>query len=131
MAPFLGRSRAAGVGIARPVRDVPHLTSYSIAVPALDAIWPISWYGWTAGHRPLAGVTDWPSVGLLALVVVALLAIGVEAFDRRDIGAFAALRWLRIPGLPRGTGGPFTRLFVGPRAGSPSPGALASGSSPR
>jgi hypothetical protein len=35
----------------------------------------------------------------------------VVAFARRDIGAVAPLRWLRIPGLPRGTSGPFTRLL--------------------
>ena len=72
---------------------------------------PLSWYAWTSGHRPIAGVTDWPSVGLLAVVVVVLLAIGVAVFERRDIGAVAPLRWLRIPGLPRGTRDPFTRLL--------------------
>jgi ABC-2 type transport system permease protein len=51
-------------------------------------------------------------VGLLALVVVVLLAIGVAVFERRDIGTVAPLRWLRVPGLPRGTSGPFTRLLA-------------------
>jgi ABC-2 type transport system permease protein len=87
------------------------INSYSTISPALDALAPISWYAWTAGHRPIAGITDWPSVGLLAGVVVGLFAIGVLAFERRDIGAVAPLGWLRIPGLPRGTSGPFARLL--------------------
>ena len=96
VAPVLGRSRAAGVGILA-LFGMYLISSYSILSPTLEAISPISWYAWTSGHRPIAGVTDWPSVGLLALVVVVLLAIGVAAFERRDIGAFAPLRWLRIP----------------------------------
>lgn len=121
VAPVLGRSRAAGVGILA-LFGMYLISSYSILSPTLEAISPISWYAWTSGHRPIAGVTDWPSVGLLALVVVVLLAIGVAAFERRDIGAFAPLRWLRIPGLPRGTGGPFARLLS-----DLTPGALAWG----
>ena len=42
--------------------------------PVLEALSPLSWFTWTAGHRPLAGVTDWPSVALLAVVTVGLLA---------------------------------------------------------
>jgi ABC-2 type transport system permease protein len=108
--PMLGRSRAVAVGLLA-LFGMYLINSYSTISPALETLQPISWYGWTSGHRPVAGVTDWPSVGLLAGVVVALFAAGVVAFDRRDIGAVAPLRWLRIPGLPRGTSGPFTRLL--------------------
>jgi ABC-2 type transport system permease protein len=109
-APVLGRSRAVGVGLLA-LFGMYLINSYSTISPALDALAPISWYAWTAGHRPIAGITDWPSVGLLAGVVVGLFAIGVLAFERRDIGAVAPLGWLRIPGLPRGTSGPFARLL--------------------
>lgn len=121
VAPVLGRGRAIGMGLLT-LFGMYLVSSYSTLSPTLEAIGPISWYAWTAGHRPIAGVTDWPSVGLLGLVVVVLLAIGVAVFERRDIGAFAPLRWLRIPGLPRGTGGPFVRLLS-----DLSPGALAWG----
>ena len=48
--------------------------------------------GLDGGPLPLAGVFDWPSLGLpVALVTVALLVVGVEAFDRRDIGATGAV----------------------------------------
>lgn len=110
VAPLLGRSKAVGVGLTA-LFGMYLVSSYSTLSPTLEAIGPVSWYAWTAGHRPIAGVTDWSSVGLLAIVVVALLAIGVAAFERRDIGAVVPLRWLRIPGLPRGTSGPFVRLL--------------------
>lgn len=122
VAPLVGRSKAVGVGLIA-LFGMYLVSSYSTLSPTLEAIGPVSWYAWTSGHRPIAGVTDWPSVGLLAAVVVALLAIGVAVFERRDIGAVAPLRWLRIPGLPRGTGGPFVRLLS-----DIAPGALAWGS---
>ncbi len=121
VAPLVGRSRAAGVGLLA-LFGMYLISSYSTLSPTLEAIGPLSWYAWTSGHRPIAGVTDWPSVGLLAVVVVVLLAIGVAVFERRDIGAVAPLRWLRIPGLPRGTRNPFTRLLS-----DLTPGALAWG----
>ncbi len=110
VAPVVGRSRAAGVGLLA-LFGMYLVSSFSTLSPTLEALGPLSWYAWTSGHRPIAGVTDWPSVGLLAVVVVVLLAIGVAVFERRDIGAVAPLRWLRIPGLPRGTRNPFTRLL--------------------
>ena len=55
--------------------------SYRSVASALDALQPLSWYSWTAGHRPLAGQWDWPSVLLLAIVCGVLLPIGVVAFE--------------------------------------------------
>lgn len=109
-APVVGRSKAVGIGLIA-LFGMYLVSSYSTLSPTLETIGPISWYSWTSGHRPIAGVTDWPSVGLLAVVVVALLAVGVAVFERRDLGAVAPLRWLRIPGLPRGTSWPFARLL--------------------
>jgi len=51
-------------------------------------------------------------VALLAGVCAVFLAIGLVAFDRRDLGDARALRWLRLPGLPSGTGGPFRRQLA-------------------
>jgi ABC-2 type transport system permease protein len=121
VAPVLGRSRAVGVGLIT-LFGMYLVSSYSTLSPTLEALDPISWYAWTAGHRPIAGVTDWASVGLLGLVVVGLFATGVAVFERRDLGAVVPLRWLRIPGLPRGTSGPFARLLS-----DLAPGALAWG----
>src|SRR5688572_19716886 len=107
-APFVGRTRALAFGLIALFAGYL-INSYASLSPLIDALKPLSWYSWTAGHRPLAGVTDWPSVGLLAAVTAGFLAVGVLAFERRDIGDSAALRWLRLPSLPAGTGGPFRR----------------------
>jgi len=50
-----------------------------------------------------------PEHGYLAGVCAGFLAVGVVAFERRDIGDSTALRWLRLPSLPAGIGGPFQR----------------------
>ena len=107
-APILGRTRA--LGLALVVLFGGYLVaSYGTLSETIDALSPLTWFGWTSGHRPLAGVTDWPSVALLAVVTIVLLAVGVVAFERRDIGRSLALTWLRLPGLPAGTRGPLAR----------------------
>lgn len=110
-APFVGRTRALAFGLIALFGGYL-INSYASLSPVIDSLRPLSWYAWTAGHRPLAGVTDWPSLGLLAVVTGAFLAIGVVAFERRDIGDSAALRWLRLPSLPAGVGRPFTRQLA-------------------
>lgn len=108
VAPVLGRTRALGMALA--VLFGGYLVaSYGTLSETIDALSLLTWFGWTSGHRPLAGVTDWPSVGILAGVTVGLLGIGVVAFERRDIGRSLALTWLRLPGLPAGTRGPLSR----------------------
>ena len=111
VAPFVGRTRALAFGLIALFGGYL-INSYASLSPAIDALRPLSWYAWTAGHRPLAGVTEWSSVGLLAVVVAAFLAIGVLAFERRDLGDSAALRWVRLPSLPAGIGGPFARQLA-------------------
>lgn len=108
LGPFVGRTKAAGFGLAA-LFGMYLIASYGSLSPAIDALGPISWYAWTAGHRPLAGVTDWPSIALLGAVTVGLLATGVALFERRDIGSANGLAWLRLPSLPAGTSGPVTR----------------------
>jgi ABC-2 type transport system permease protein len=98
------------------------LNGYQGAVPALAPFANLTWFGWTSNHLPLAGVYDWPSLIPTALAVVLFLAIGVEAFARRDIGATSAVP---TPSLPRalvGIGGPAARAF-----GNGLPTALAWG----
>lgn len=108
VAPLVGRTRAAGLGLAA-LFGMYLIASYGSLSPTIDALAPLSWYAWTADHRPLAGVTDWPSMALLAGVSVALLGAGVATFERRDIGSANALGWLRLPSLPAGTSGATVR----------------------
>jgi ABC-2 type transport system permease protein len=80
-------------------------------VPVLGAIANLSWFSWTAGHQPLAGMTDWLSLIPVALVAIVFLALGVEAFSRRDLAASSAIP---TPGLPTailGVRGPIGRSF--------------------
>ncbi len=106
--PALGRGRAAGVGFIVLFGGylIPAYTELS---PLIEAVAPISPFAWTENHRPLAGRSDWAPVGLLAGTVVVLATTGVVAFDRRDLGGTARLRWLRLPGLPAGVRNPFVR----------------------
>src|SRR5262245_19779437 len=107
-APFVGRTRAAALGLL--VLFASYLVdSYASLSDVLDRLSRLSFFDWTAGHRPMAGVTDWTSVAILAVLTVALLAFGTVAFGRRDIGAIANVGWLRLPSLPVGIRGPFGR----------------------
>jgi ABC-2 type transport system permease protein len=121
LAPLVGRGIAAGIaGFAMVAAYV--VNSYRAVVPALDTAAILSWFGWTGDHIPLAGRTDWAAIGFVGLVVVALLAIGIEAFARRDVGVTLHIP---VPGMPAallGVRGPFGRSL-----GDMLPAALAWG----
>ena len=121
LAPFLGRAGAAG--IAGVVLFAGYLLNgYQATVPALAGIAKLSWFSWTAKHLPLAGQYDWASLVPVVVASVTLLAVGVEAFARRDLGALSAIR---VPGPPSallGLHGPVERSF-----GERVPSALAWG----
>jgi ABC-2 type transport system permease protein len=108
VAPFLGRGAAAGIAGAALLGGYV-INSYKAVVPAFDALAHGSWFAWTADHLPLAGQSEWAGVGLTALVSSILVAIGVVAFARRDVGVTISLP---LPGLPRallGVHGPLDR----------------------
>jgi ABC-2 type transport system permease protein len=108
LAAFVGRGIAAGIAGALLFGSYV-VTSYRAVVPAFDIVAELSWLGWTADHVPLAGRSDWGSLGLVAVASFIVLAIGVAGFVRRDIGIVSTTR---LPGLPRaflGIGGPIRR----------------------
>lgn len=118
---FLGRG--PGVAIAGAVMFGGWiLNGYQGAVPALAPFANLTWFGWTANHLPLARVYDWPSLVPVAVVTVLFLAVGVEAFVRRDVGATSAVPTPSLPTALVGTGGPAARAF-----GNGLPTALAWG----
>ena len=110
LAPFLGRAGSAG--IAGVVLFAGYLLNgYQATVPAEAGIAKLTWFSWTAKHLPLAGQYDWASLLPVAVASVALLAVGVEAFARRDLGVLSAIR---VPGPPSallGLHGPIGRSF--------------------
>jgi ABC-2 type transport system permease protein len=109
-APLLGRGAAAGLAGALLVAGYV-LNSYRELVPVFDSVANLTWFSWTRDHLPLAGQTDWPSVALVLVVALALLATGVEVFLRRDVGVTSSIR---TPGFPRallGVRGPLDRTI--------------------
>jgi ABC-2 type transport system permease protein len=110
-APWVGRTRAMAFGLI--VLFGSYLIySYATLSPVIDALKPLSFFTWTAGHRPMAGVSDWPALAALAAFTVVLFAIGVVGFVRRDVGGVANVGWLRLPSLPAGIAGPLTRQLA-------------------
>lgn len=108
VSPFVGRGAAAGAAGA-VMFGAYVVNGYASIVPAFGSLSAVSWFHWTAGHRPLAGIDDWVPLGLLAVVTLALLVLGVVAFERRDLGAPAG-GWLpRLPRSIAGVGGALTR----------------------
>jgi ABC-2 type transport system permease protein len=71
----------------------------------------LSPFNWTFDHVPLVGVYDWPSLALVGIVGVALLAIGIELFSRRDLGVTAGLSLPQLPAAVLGVHGPTARAF--------------------
>jgi ABC-2 type transport system permease protein len=110
-APYLGRTRAMAFGLIALFASYL-IYSYASLSPLIGALTPLSFLVWTAGHRPMAGVYDWGSLGLLTVVDVVLFTVGVVAFVRRDLGSVADVGWLRLPSLPAGIGGPFRRQLA-------------------
>ncbi len=110
LAPFFGRGAAAGIAGALMLGGYV-IQSYRTVVPAFDALANATWFSWTAGHVPLAGQSDWAGIALAAVGCVVLLAVGVEAFARRDVGVTISLPAPRLPRALLGVHGPLGRSF--------------------
>lgn len=108
LAPFVGRASAAGIAGAVLVGGY-FVNGYQGSVPAFGPFANLTWFGWTVHHQPLVGTFDWPSLVLTAVVAFVLLAIGVEAFSRRDVGMTSRIPWPGFPEATLGLGGPASR----------------------
>lgn len=106
---FVGRGAAAGIAGAVMFAGFI-LNGYQAAIPGLAPFANLTWFGWTANHIPLAGQFDWASLAPVALVSVALLVIGVEAFARRDLGQMTSVPTLSLPNSIAGIRGPVGRV---------------------
>jgi ABC-2 type transport system permease protein len=104
---FLGRGGALAIGgIGLFASWI--VSGYASSVSFFEDLQPLSYFALTAGHRPIAGVWDWPSVALIGGIAIGLLVVGVAAFMRRDLVVPAGGR-LRLPTLPIFLADPFTR----------------------
>jgi ABC-2 type transport system permease protein len=110
LAPFVGRGAAAGIAGAVLIAGY-FLNGYQATVPAFAPLANLTWFGWTVHHQPLIGQFDWASLALVALVTIVLMAIGVEAFSRRDLGSTTRIPWPGYPEATLGLSGPTSRSF--------------------
>jgi ABC-2 type transport system permease protein len=113
LAPILGRGKAAGVAGAVLFGSYA-VNGYADIVPGFDIARLASVFYWTENHRPMAGVSDWPAVGLVVAMVAALGLVGVVLFQRRDLASTVVLPVPRV-GLG-GRGGRWSLAGVGVRS---------------
>jgi Putative exporter of polyketide antibiotics len=105
LSPLLGRAGGAGVaGIALA-------GTWIVNGLNIGPLFVLSPFAWTFNHVPLVGVFDWPSVGLVGVLGAAFLAVGIELFQRRDLGVTVGLSLPSLPGAVLGVRGPTARAF--------------------
>lgn len=109
VAPLLGRGTALGLGAVVLFASFI-VNGYADSVPAFEQVRGLSYFGLTAGHRPMAGVWDWGSMAVLGGLIVAALTVGVALFERRDLVVPTGGRQ-RVPPLRLGIAGPFWRSY--------------------
>ena len=109
LAPLAGRGTALGIA-ATVLFGSFIVNGFASSVSAFETLKPVSYFAITAGHRPLAGSYDWPSMGVVAVVTLALLVAGVAAFARRDLLVPTGGR-VRLPTLPIFLREPFSRAI--------------------
>jgi ABC-2 type transport system permease protein len=72
----------------------------------------LSPFRWTANHVALVGQFDWAGLAVVGLVAAAFLVIGVELFNRRDLGVTARVGLPPLPAAVLGVHGPVSRSFA-------------------
>ena len=117
LAPALGRGGSAAIaGIAMIALWV--MSGLEVGGPLVN----LSPFRWTADHIPLVEIYNWAGLALVGIVGVVFLAIGVVAFDRRDLGVTSGVSLPSLPASVLGVRGPISRAF-----GDELPRALAWG----
>ncbi|MGZ8563903.1 MAG: hypothetical protein ACXWWU_09825 [Candidatus Limnocylindria bacterium] len=110
LAPFIGRGGAAALaGLVMVIGFL--LNGYQAAVPAFSSVAWLSWFSWASQMVPLAGQFDWLSLVFVAAAAVVLMAVGVEAFARRDLGVTSSIPTPGRPLITLGLRSPVGRTF--------------------
>ncbi len=110
LAPFLGRASAAGVAGAYLLVGFV-VSGYQTVLPGLQPLAAVTPFYWTYNDVPLAGHSDWPTLIPVVLLALVLFVVGIEAFQRRDLGVSSAIPIPAMPGFLLGTTGPVRRAF--------------------
>jgi ABC-2 type transport system permease protein len=109
VAPFVGRGGALGIGGIGLFASFM-ISAYGSSISVFESLEPLSYLAITAGHRPIAGAWDWPSVAAMGGAAIVLLGIGVASFVRRDLLVPTGGR-IKLPTNPLLLTGPFSRSF--------------------
>lgn len=111
VAQFFGRPAGLVVGLTAWIGGWL-LQGYASQVPAFTPFALLTPLAWTADHLPLAGQYNWPPLVPTAILALAFLVLGIEAFARRDLAAGqGAISMPRLPRPLRGLRGPVGRSF--------------------
>jgi ABC-2 type transport system permease protein len=110
LAQLFGRSAGAGIAGAALLGGWA-LNGYGALWLPFAALGDLTPWAWTADHIPLAGQYDWFWVAPVVAVLVVFLALGIEVFARRDVGATTAIWMPRLPSISLGLRGPASRAF--------------------
>jgi ABC-2 type transport system permease protein len=110
LSPFLGRGAAAAIAGAITLLGY-FANGYQAAAPTFAPFANLTWWGWTVHHQPLGGEADWPSLLPAIALAAVLLAVGVVAYSRRDLGKTARVPWPATPASLLGLSGPLARSF--------------------
>ena len=106
LAPYLGRGGSAGISALAML--------LMWLVSGLDVGGPLRYlspFYWTYNNIPLVGIYDWVPVIATGIAGVVLIAIGVELFDRRDLGVTSGLSLPSLPAGVLGVRGPVSRAI--------------------
>ena len=106
LAPLLGKGGAAGIS-ALAMLLLWAASGLQIGGPLIA----ISPFTWTTDHIPLIGLFNWPATLAVGAVGVVFLIIGLELFNRRDLGVTAGLSFPSLPAGVLGVRGPTARAF--------------------
>jgi ABC-2 type transport system permease protein len=90
LGPIVGRGLAAGAAAVYLFGSYI-VNGYGEMVPGFDVLRLGSVFHWTAGHRPMAGLYDWPPVIAVVAAAVGLALVGAWLFRRRDLAGFVSL----------------------------------------
>ena len=106
LGPVLGRAGSAAVSALVMVL-LWFMSGLDIGGPLVQ----LSPFHWTVDHIPLVGLFNWGGLALVGAVAIVFLVIGVELFNRRDLGVTAGLSLPQLPKDVLGVRGPVSRAF--------------------
>ena len=106
LAPLLGRAGSAGVS-ALAMLLAWMASGLGVGGPLLG----LDPFHWTENNVPLVQIYDWGGVLAVAAVGALLTAVGIELFNRRDLGVTSGLSMPSLPAGLLGVRGPVSRAF--------------------